>query len=99
MAGVKGRSGGARPGAGRKPKPPPVLDVQPTDDALTFLLSVMNDPSAPLQQRVRSAVAAAQYQHVKAGDGGKKDAAADRAKAAAAGKFGAGRAPLKVVGR
>ena len=28
MAGVKGRSGGARPGAGRKPRPPVLIEAQ-----------------------------------------------------------------------
>lgn len=30
MAGVKGRSGGARPGAGRKPRPPVLIDAKPS---------------------------------------------------------------------
>lgn len=101
MAGVKGRSGGprpnsggARPGAGRKPGK---TAAAPTDDALKFLLGVMNDPTAPVAQRVRAAVAAVQYQHTKRGDGGKKDAAQAAANAAAGGKFGARKAPLKLV--
>lgn len=105
MAGVKGRSGGpransggARPGAGRKPKPPPVVTVDATQDALTFLLGVMNDAGAPLQQRVRAAVAAAQYQRVKAGDGGKRDAVNEAAKkAAGGGKFTPAAAPKLIV--
>ena len=97
MAGQPGRSGGKRPGAGRKPAPPPDLSVGQTDDALQFLLAVMNDPEAPLAHRVRSAVAAVQYQHTKRGDGGKKDEAADKAKKAAGGKFGPAKPPLKLV--
>lgn len=104
MAGVKGRSGGARansggarPGAGRKPNTQPVVDVGATQDALTFLLRVMNDPAAPVQQRVRAAVAAAQYQRVKAGDGGKRDATAEAAKKASGGRFAAAAAPKLVV--
>lgn len=89
--------GGKRPGAGRKPEPPPVVSVPQTADALEFLLSVMNHPDAPLQQRVRAAVAAVQYQRTKRGDGGKKDEAADKAKAAASGRFGPSAPPLKLV--
>ena len=122
MAGVKGRSGGARPnaggkraGAGRKPKAPsgtpeksanaeqapaptsPLLDGQ-VREPLAFLELVMNDPATPLKERVRSAIAAAQYRHTKRGDGGKKEEAIGKAKTAAKGRFGARPAPLKVVG-
>ena len=105
MSGAKGRSGGprpnaggARPGAGRKPKAePPPLDVKPTDDALQFLLGVMQDVAAAPALRVRSAIAAAQYQHVKKGEGGKKDAAKTAAAAVTEGGFKPGRAPLRVV--
>lgn len=90
--------GGARPGAGRKPrqKPPEKLPDEPVSpdsehqkrlDALEFLENVVNDPKAPLQQRVRAAIAAAQYRHMKKGDGGKKDEQAERAKKAGGGKF------------
>ncbi len=95
MAGVKGRSGGKRPGAGRKPATVEVGDPA-NRDALDFLLSVMNDQTAPIAQRVRAAVAAAQYQHHKAGDGGKKDGQAEAAKKAAS-KFSAAAPPKLVV--
>ncbi len=52
--------------------------------------------ATPLQ--VRAAIAAVQYTHVKKGDGGKKEEQAAKAKEAAAGRFGAARPPLKVVG-
>lgn len=106
MAGVKGRSGGARPntggarpGAGRKPKPVEPLSVDVTDDTtpLAFLLSVQNDAGADPQLRVRAAIAAAQYMHLKKGDGGIKDERADKAKQAASGKFGAAAPPKLVV--
>lgn len=103
MAGVKGRSGGprpnsggARPGAGRKPKPPPEVTVDATNDALTFLLGVMNDAGAPIQQRVRAAVAAVQYTHAKKGEGGKKEARQDQAERVAS-KFAAAAPPKLVV--
>lgn len=100
MAGVKGRSGGARKGAGRKPKPkapPPVLDVPAGQDPLTFLLSVMNNGEVDPRLRVRAAVAAAQYVHTKQGEGGKKDAAERAAGTAAAGKFAPSAPPRLVV--
>jgi phage terminase small subunit len=56
----------------------------------------MNDPTAPLKDRIRSAVAAAQYRHMKKGDGGKKDEQADASKKAATGRFAA-KAPPKLV--
>ena len=112
MAGAKGRSGGARPGAGgarpnsggarpgagRKPNPKPEPATAPGLEPLAFLEGVMQGliEATPLQ--VRAAIAAAQYRHMKKGDGGVKDEQADRAKKAAAGKFGAAAPPLKLVG-
>ncbi len=97
MAGVKGRSGGARPGAGRKPKPVVPIEVPAAATPLEFLLSVMNDPGADPTLRVKAATTAAQYMHVRKQDGGKKDEAADKAKKAAAGKFKTAPPPLKLV--
>lgn len=48
--------------------------------------------------QVRAAIAAVQYTHVKKGDGGKKDDQAEKAKDAAAGRFGPAKPPLKIVG-
>lgn len=111
MAGVPGRSGGARSGAGRPrkgaPKAPPVVaDLMPEDSGgdeveagtpLEYLLRVMNDPVQDERLRVRAAVAAAQYVHTKTHDGGKRDAQADRAKQVAGGKFAAAPPPRLVV--
>lgn len=105
MAGQPGRSGGprknaggARPGAGRpkkeKPLPPPSLPE--TETPLDFIKSVMNDIGQDVRLRLRAAIAAAQYEHVKKGDGGKKDEQAEKAKKAAGGKF-APKAPPKLV--
>lgn len=98
MAGVKGRSGGARAGAGRKPKPkvatPPV--PQPDQDMLTLLQNVALGRTEVTSLQVRAAIAAVQYTHAKRGEGGKKDEAAERAKKAAAGRF-APKAPPKLV--
>lgn len=120
MAGVKGRSGGprknaggARPGAGRKPKAkaatesansPAADKVDPLSqpvvrEPLEFLELVMNNPLAPLKDRIRAGVAAAQYRHTKRGDGGKKDEEAGKAKKVAGGRFKAAPAPLKLVQR
>jgi phage terminase small subunit len=143
MAGVKGKSGGprknaggARPGAGRKPKAKAgqsansagpratvELEAQPHGGALKrshapevdpaealmdgtkrepldFLELVLNTPGAPLKDRIRAAIAAAQYRHTKRGDGGKKDETADKAKkAASSNRFRAAAAPLALVKR
>lgn len=97
MAGKPGRSGGARPGAGRPPKEPTILEVAATyKDPLKFLEAVMNDSQTDAKMRVDAAKAMLPYVHQKLGEGGKKDAAADAAKKAASGKF-APSAPPKLV--
>ena len=109
MAGVKGRSGGpranaggARPGAGRKPKPKPeptVLDT-PADEAdmLSLLKQIALGQIDASTTQVRAAIAAVQYTHAKKGESsGKKEEAADKAKAAAAGRFGRREAPRLVA--
>lgn len=104
MAGVKGKSGGARPntggartGAGRKPKPKPEPVRVPDADMLTLLQQVALGYVDATPTQVRAAIAAVQYTHVKKGDGGKKEEIADRAKQAGTGKFKAAPAPLKLV--
>jgi phage terminase small subunit len=125
MAGMKGKSGGARPnsggarpnsggkrpGAGRKPKQPRADESakqqmpttapasEPTRDPLEFLLDVMQGRVDAKPAQVRAAIAAAQYKHMKKGDGGKKDEAADKAKKAAAGggKFAPAKPPTLIV--
>jgi phage terminase small subunit len=98
MAGVKGKSGGARPGAGRKPAPPQVAPLG-SDDPLEFLRSAWMGKIAASPSQIRAAAAALPFVHQKLGEGGKKDGAADRAKKASAGKFAAAPAPLKLVGK
>lgn len=111
MAGVKGRSGGARansggtrPGAGRKPKPKVspvavigVASITGEIDMLDFLQCVAlgRIDASPVQ--VRAAIAAIQYTHIKRDDAGKKEEVADRAKGAAGGKFKPAPSPLKLV--
>lgn len=100
MAGKPGRSGGARPGAGRKPKPKPVETPPPqveTRDPLEFLLDVMQGKVEATTVQVRAAVAASQYLHAKKGEGGKKEESAGKAKAAASGKFGQAAPPRLVA--
>jgi phage terminase small subunit len=97
MAGKPGRSGGARPNSGPKKKPQAPLCVDNKDDPLEFLLTVMNDPEAEPNLRVRAAVAAAQYVHVKRGDGGKKEEGQKRAESASSGKFAPAAPPRLVV--
>lgn len=146
MAGVKGRSGGARPNSGPKPRTkdigavlakaviaqaepapvkvvakqeapvapapapapvptpavvaaaptPPAPVVQGAETPLEFLLAVMNNPMVEDRLRLDAAKTAAQYMHLKKGDGGIKEEKAEKAKKAAAGKFGAA-APPKLV--
>lgn len=151
MAGVKGRSGGARPNSGPKPRTkdigtvlakaviaqaepapvkvvakqeapvvpvlapiqapamvaaaptppappaPPAPVVQGAETPLEFLLAVMNNPMVEDRLRLDAAKTAAQYMHLKKGDGGIKEEKAEKAKKAAAGKFGAAPAPLRMV--
>jgi phage terminase small subunit len=103
MAGVKGRSGGARPGAGRKKKPPVMLPDAPAQAAapegetpLQFLLRVQNSADVPLKERIVAARAAAQYVHPKMGEGAKKVAAKAAQGVAEEGRFGR-RSPPKLV--
>ncbi len=98
MAGVKGRSGGPRPGAGRKPKPKPApVVITEAGDMLELLQKVALGHLDATSLQVRAAIAAVQYTHTKRGDGGKRDEEADRAKRVANGKFGAAPAPLRSV--
>lgn len=81
-----------------EPKPPAGQSVSDaaTRTPLEFLEAVMNDPTTPLKDRIRAAVAAAQYRHTKLHDGGKKDEAGRKAEKASVGRF-APKAPPKLV--
>lgn len=98
MAGQPGKSGGARKGAGRKPKEPEML-ASPSEksqgDPKAFLLSVMNDPANEARSRIDAAKALLPYLYPKLGEGGKKEQTADAAKKVA-GRFAAA-APPKLV--
>lgn len=73
MAGVKGRSGGARAGAGRKKNPenegedyaPSTAGMTPLEALETF----MNDPALPAALRLKAAGLAAPFRHKKMGEG------------------------------
>lgn len=108
MAGVKGKSGGARPnsggarpGAGAKKKPVPVIEVATTEDPKVFLLSVMNDQEMDARLRIDAAKSLMPFMHVKLGEGGKKDEKNRAAKSAASsGRFAPSAPPkLAVVGK
>ena len=97
MAGMPGRSGGPRPGSGRKPKvAAPAGTSEPVQDPLDYLMSVVNDPDADAALRVRAATAAAQYIHTRTKDGGKKDRQQADAEGVASGRF-APKAPPKLA--
>src|SRR4051794_21826688 len=77
--------GGARPGAGR-PRgshsagsvvvaAQAMLAATDYDDALTFCLDRLNDPTLPMSDRIRIAIALLPFQHPKVGDIGKKERA------------------------
>jgi phage terminase small subunit len=103
MAGVAGRSGGARPntggkrpGAGRKPKPIVPAPADAGSDMLKFLMDVALGKVEANATQVRAAVAAVQYTHTKRSDGGKRDEANRKAEGVSAGRF-APKAPPKLV--
>lgn len=88
MAGVKGRSGGARAGAGRKKNPEnegaeysASTEGMTPLDALEFF---MNDPAVPVALRIKAATAAAPFKHKRLGEAGKKEAAKSAAASAGA---------------
>ena len=90
MAGVKGKSGGARPNTGgarpgagrpRKAKEPQTPPAQATDP-VEFLIGVMNDLEQDPRLRVRAAIAAAAYKNARVAPAGIKEARNDAAKKA-----------------
>jgi phage terminase small subunit len=98
MAGKPGRSGGARPGAGRPPKDPDILAIAATyDDPMKFLRAVMNDSATEAKLRVDAAKALMPFVHQKLGEGGKKEARQEAAKKVAS-RFAPAAPPLRVVG-
>lgn len=97
MAGKPGRSGGSRPGAGRKPKEPVMLDINVIyDEPDKFLKAVMNDSGTDAKLRVDAAKALLSAQVRRAENGGKKE---EKAAAAAkvASKFATATPPKLVA--
>ena len=98
MAGVKGRSGGARPNSGPKPKEPVYLTLSTVyDEPDKFLKAVMNDSGTDAKLRVDAAKALLSAQVRRAENGGKKEEKAAAAKKVAAGKFAAAAPPKLIV--
>lgn len=64
---------------------------------LEYALRVMNDPREAKERRDRLCVAAMPFVHVKKGEGGKREAAAEKAEKLSTGKFAAAPAPLRAV--
>ena len=75
MAGVKGRSGGARPNSGPKPKPPQLITSAEllTSSPAQFLTALMNDPGADIKIRADAAKALLAAELRKADAKGKKE--------------------------
>ena len=96
--GPRANSGGARPGAGRKPKAPvPVATTEA--DPKDFLLALMQDVTADQKVRLDAAKTLMPFIHMKLGEGGKKDEKQRAAQTAGAGKFAASAPPkLAIVG-
>lgn len=102
MAGKPGRSGGARPGAGRPPKTQDekkTITTSGNQTPLEFLLSVMNNNGIEDRLRLDAAKTAAQYVHPKKGESNKGAEKDEAAKQAAAGKYGARQGPRLVSSR
>jgi phage terminase small subunit len=98
MAGVKGKSGGKRPNAGRKPaeKPPLVPVVVAGRDPLELLLQIAFGQTEVSQDQLKAAIAAVPYVHQKKGEGGKKEERQAQAEKVA-NRFSPARPPLSVV--
>lgn len=94
--GMKG-GGGARPGAGRKPKEPVLIDSKAllTSDPLRFLTALMNDVEADIKIRADAAKALLPFVHAKKGEGGKKETRLEDARKVA-GRF-AQSAPPRLI--
>lgn len=96
MAGVKGRSGGARPNSGPKKRPPAACDAA---DAMDFLDQVMRGLIVPSVAQLDAAKTVARLTVAPPTGAGKKDEREQAAKKASTGRFGAAPAPLKLVNR
>lgn len=80
-----------------QPLPPDADVVIGNLTPLEYALQVMNDPREPKERRDRLCVAAMPFVHVKKGEGGKREKAAEKAEKLSTGKFAATPAPLRAV--
>ena len=87
--------------AGELQQEPPAEQTPDPQTAtpLDYMLRVMNDTSADETRRDRMAIAAAPFMHARKEGAapGKKDEKQGKAEKVAGGKYGTGRAPLRVV--
>jgi phage terminase small subunit len=106
MAGVKGRSGGARPntggarpGAGRPKKKPEIIDAKQllTDDPRRFLIELMNNPAADIKLRADAAKALLAADLRASVAKGKKEERQGAAQEATGGRFAPSSPPKLVV--
>ena len=99
--GMKG-GGGARPGAGRKKKPPVLLAAEPVavagePDSIRVLRAITNDVSLDLKLRLDAAKALAPYEAARKGEGGKKEERQGAAKRASIGRYAPAAPPGVVI--
>ena len=77
---------------------PQLLQSLPaTDSPLRWLLALMNDGAADARTRLSAAVACLPYMHARKADAVAKAEAQQAARKAGAGKYGAGRPPVRLV--
>jgi phage terminase small subunit len=101
MAGVKGRSGGARAGAGRKKNPEnegaeysaSTEGMSPLDALEHF----QNDPAVPVALRIKAAGLAAPFKHKKLGEGSKPQAGKPEAEEPGTGRYATRKGPGAAV--
>lgn len=95
MAGVKGRSGGSRPGSGRKPREPVHVSAASfqTDDPEAWLQALMRDETIDIRDRKDAAKALLVHRSKVAEQAGKKGLARGAADKAAGGRFAPTQAP------
>jgi len=100
MAGIKGKSGGARinsggarPGAGRPPNPPTLSNAPGSADPLVFL----RDRELDMRLRIDAAKAMMPFAHTKTGEVGKKEEQVTAAKLVSTGRYAPSKPPMKLV--
>ncbi len=96
MAGAKGRSGGARRGAGRPRKEPTPPEPLPDMDARELVREISLGRIDPTDKQLKAALALMGDDTKRVLSAGKKDAKNEAAKAAAS-KFGAAPPPPRMV--